>query len=193
MPAHLQVPPADWSNLDLDLSGTDLASLAGGPPGYHLGGSGSGGFSPAYNIVPMGSPVPQNATQVYSALQLPPVSLNAGAQPPAPSLEDAARSAPFNMTDRDLAGIRAQTEWPIQLQEGAIKAGESLAQWLAPPPAKPIVIGAKAVLNHELDEIEPQRKKEAYENGIYRAMNNQMIGAASADSAPRSIQRLWGW
>jgi hypothetical protein len=121
LPPHMQVPTLDRSKLDLDLGDAGRAVLAGGSPGGGYPEQFGGGFGPSPDIAPIGSSGPQGAAQVYSTLPSHPINLSAGVQAPALSLEDAARSAPFKMTDQDLANIRDYTD--ARLRDQAIAKG----------------------------------------------------------------------
>jgi len=185
VPLHLRVPPTDWSNMDLGLSKTDLASLAGGLSGYHLGGSGSGGFSPASNIASMGGASLPNATQVYSALQTSPINLNAEVPAPPPSLEDAARSAQFNMTDQDLARIRDYTDARLRDQAVMRELASIASATLSPQIGVPKIAAetaAKAIdaLNGISEANAEFVQDKAFQDELWRTMNNRIGQSAMA-------------
>lgn len=105
-----------------------------------------------------------------------------------PTLEDAARSAPFNMKDADLAAAWRQADTPLYVEQGARHVLPSLIASGLPQPLKTILTLPTKFVNQLLDESEPQRREEAYHAELFRRMNDTMAQSATSQSAPPAMR-----
>jgi len=108
----------------------------------------------------------------------------------APSLDDAARSAPFNMRDGDLAAIRNRSDIQQGIQLGAsILAGpvvERLLPELGVADAAAHMVGKAIDAYQGVQELTGPSEKEKFEQAYQQALFNQLNGMTTQRSLSAS-------
>jgi hypothetical protein len=162
-----------------------LGIAAGNAMGAVMPRSGSGGLIPlagppgGYGDDPNPRPAPMDLGGAYQV----------SPDMPSPTLEDGARSAPFNLSNKNLTDIwnkkekESYTQSGIKALVGAI-AGAVLPEEKIPEYARYVLPRAIDFLNGNFDLLDRVGERAAYERALMNHLNSMEVQRATGSSVP---------